>query len=82
MYTKLESSSVEPSVLTTALNMLEEVDFRYTRLTTEQILSILKHVQKGTNLKKMSLLGNYLSSVEPAARRLAKQNDQMDISLN
>jgi len=58
-------SQIEPKVLATSVNRLEEVDLTRTNLRTVQIASIFASVIKeGINLKKLNLEGNDLSGVD------------------
>jgi len=60
----IKLSSVEPELLAIAVNRLEDVNLKFTNLSTEQMTSILSHVQEDTKLKKLQLGENNLSSVE------------------
>merc|ERR1719203_633460 len=61
-------AAVEPESLARSLIQLEEVDLRNTKLSTEQITSILTCISTDDNkLKKWNLYDNDLSGVEPEA---------------
>jgi len=57
-------SSVDPAVLARAVNRLEVADLRDTKLSTEQMTSILSHVQEDAKLKKLWLQGNKAEDIE------------------
>jgi len=57
-------SCVDPAVLAKAVARLEEVDLRHTELSTEQLNSLLKSVQKDTKLKKLLLQGNQIAELD------------------
>jgi len=75
-------STVNPVVLATAVMKLETVDLRYTKLNTEQITSILKHVLEDINLKKLWLEGNDIMDVDIDVMRKAweKLGDGLNIN--
>jgi len=66
-------SSVDPAVLATAVTRLEDVDLETTCLTTEQITSILDHVEENTKLKKLWLGGNNTSDIDLDVVRNARE---------
>jgi len=57
-------SSVEPELLARAVVQLEEVDLRYTRLTTNQVNTIFTSMTGNCKLKTLRVCGNDLSTVE------------------
>jgi len=61
-------SGIEPEALARGVVQLEEVNLIHTKLTTEQITSILTNIaREDTKLKKLYLLANNLSGVETEA---------------
>jgi len=66
-------SSVEPGLLATAVNRLEDVDLRFTELSTEQMNNILSHVKGDTKLKELWLRGNNAADIENGLVRIARE---------
>ena len=59
-------STVEPEVLATAVNKLEEVGMWKTHITSEQAQTLFAAIAEGSSLKKLRIGINNLSSIEPA----------------
>jgi len=59
-----DMSLVDPETLAMVVARLEEVDFSYTRLTTQQSQAIFKLANGDSKLKKLSMVGSDLSSVD------------------
>jgi len=68
-------SAVNPDDLAAVVanNNIEELGLDDTRLSSEQITALLTRAQENTKLKRLSLLGNSISQVDPALLERAKQ---------
>ena len=58
-------SMVEPTVLAKCVNKMKKVDICHTKLTKKQVVEVFRIMEKETKLKKLKILGNDLSTVEP-----------------
>jgi len=75
-------SSIDPTVLATAVARLEDLDLRFTNLSPEQLTCILAHVQEDTNIKKLFLRGNKTANIEVGVVKNAREKLGDGLDLN